>query len=153
MPARRFLAAKARQGDGHGYLSRPQRMVPDGDPNNPQPVPPEEAARVGEARTMCDEPESPSAAWVDAESEMAAQRNTARLLRQAEEAQRARETVSMANRLRDAERRAKRNPAVDPEKELFLVRKMLARGKVEAALARLLVLEDKLDGVEGLKAS
>jgi hypothetical protein len=146
MPARRFLASQARAGDGLGYLSQPERELP------VVADPPEVAERIGEARSMCDEPEAPSRAWVDAEAELAVERNRLRLLHRAEQAQRARQFVSMENRMRDADRRAKLQH-VDLTSEFFVLRKMLGRGKERAALVRLEGLEARLDGVAGLEAA
>jgi predicted RNase H-like nuclease (RuvC/YqgF family) len=52
MPARRFLAAQARAGNGLGYLSQPDREFPT------VADPPEVVARIAEARTIRDEPEA-----------------------------------------------------------------------------------------------
>lgn len=146
MAARRFLAPQARAGDGRGYLNQPDREYP------LAPDPPDVVERIAEARSMCDEPEAPSAAWVDAEAELAVERNRLRLLRQAEMAQQARVFVSMENRMIDAQRRA-RVQRVDVQREFFVMRKMLERGKDGAALTRLQAIEARLDGVAGLEAA
>lgn len=144
MPARRFLAAQGRAGNGHGYLSHPERDYPI------VADPPDVVARIGEARAMCDEPEAPSQAWVDAESELAAERNRLRLLKQAEQARKDRECISMENRMRDAQRRAKMRH-VNLGREFFVMRKMLDRGNEGAALLRLEAVEARLDGVADFK--
>lgn len=146
MAARRFLAPQARAGDGRGYLNQPDREYP------LAPDPPDVVERIAECRSMCDEPEAPSAAWVDAEAELAVERNRLRLLHRAELAQQARVFVSVENRMRDADRRAKLQH-VDLTSEFFVMRKMLARGKDGAALTRLTALEARLDGVAGLEAA
>jgi hypothetical protein len=140
--ARRFLAPQARAGNGHGYLAQPDREYP------LAPDEPDTVARIGEARAMCDEPEAPSTAWVDAESELAAERNRVRLLRQAEMAQQARATVTMENRMADARRRAKLKH-VDISHEMHLLEKMLGRNP-GTAVDRLVKLEARLDGVADL---
>lgn len=140
MPARRFLAPAARQGDGKGYLSQPERELP------PVADPPDVIERVAGATAMCDEPEAPSAAWVDAEAELAAERNRLRLLKQAETARGIRQTLSIENRMLDAHRRA-RLKHVDVTSEFFVLRKMLERGNTKAASERLEHLEARLDGV------
>lgn len=142
--ARRFLAPQARQGDGHGYLSQPQR---------PFPIVADEqhvVERIASASDIRDEPEAPSGAWVDAESELAAERNRVRLLRQAEQAQQDRQSITVENRMRDAHRRAKMKH-VDCSREFMVLRKMLGRGKDVDAVMRLELLEARLDGVSEFK--
>lgn len=139
-PARRFLAAGGRQGNGHGYLSNPQRPLPKA------ADPPEVIDRIREAANVCDEPEAPSDAWIDAEAELAAERNRLRLLKQAEMAQQARRHISMENRMRDAQRRAKLKH-VNLSREFYVLEKMLDRGNENAAVTRLERVEALLDGV------
>jgi len=143
MASRRFLAAQARSGNGHGYLSQPDR---------PYPIvadEPEVVEQVKAATAMCDEPEAPSPAWVDAESELAAERNRLRLLREAELKREARKGVSFESRVADAERRAKvkRWDSRMVSTEMLVVRKMWVRGSVGAATRRLERFEARLDGV------
>lgn len=144
MPARRFLAPQGRAGNGHGYLSQPARQYP------VVADEPEVVERIRTATSTCDEPEAPSDAWVDAEADLAAERNRVRLLRQAELAQQARQHITVENRMRDAERRAKLKH-VDVSRELFLLSKMLERGNEAAATGRLENLEARLDGVADLR--
>jgi hypothetical protein len=141
---RRFLAPQARAGNGHGYLSQPQRQYP------PVADEPDIVARIAECRAMCDEPEAPSQAWVNAEAELAAERNRLRLLRQAEERQQARRHITIENRMKAAQNRAKLK-RLDLTREFFVMRKMLERGKNQDATQRLETLEARLDGVHDLK--
>lgn len=146
MPARRFLAPAARQGDGKGYLSQPIR---------PYPIvadPPEVLERIRDATSTNDEIEAPSDAWVNAEADLAAERNRLRLLRQAEQARDARRQITIENRMRDAQRRAKLKH-IDLGHEMHCLRKMLARDKRADASARLAKLEARLDGVHELDAA
>jgi hypothetical protein len=139
--ARRFLAPQARAGNGHGYYDRPQRPIS-------QAIADDEATveRVASFTSLCDEPESPSKDWVDAESELAAERNRVRLLAQAQAARESRAGVSIENRIKDAERRArKRRVHVNPT--VFVIRQQVERGKMTSALAKLESLEALLDGV------
>jgi hypothetical protein len=83
---------------------------------------------------------------VDAESELAAERNRLRLLVQIQQAREARAGVSIENRIKDAQRRAKaRRMRIAPK--LHEVRMRLMRGKEQAALSLLAELEADLDGV------
>jgi predicted GIY-YIG superfamily endonuclease len=140
MPARRFLAPQARAGDGRGYLNNPDREYP------LAPDPPDVVERIRTATAMCDEPEAPSRAWVNAEAELAAERNRLRLLKQAEEARGIRHALSIENRMKDAQRRAKLKH-IDLSSEFYVMRKMLACGNGTAAVERLARLEARLDGV------
>ena len=140
MAARRFLAPQARAGNGHGYLSQPERELP------PVADEPDVVDRIRSATSMCDEPEAPSAAWVDAEAELAAERNRLRLLKLAETARGIRQTLTIENRMRDAHRRAKLKH-IDVSREFYVMRKMIARGNETAASQRLEKLEAQLDGV------
>jgi DNA polymerase III gamma/tau subunit len=138
---RRFLAPQARAGNGHGYYDRPQRPIS-------QAIADDEATveRVASFTNLCDEPESPGRDWVDAESELAAQRSRLLLLKQAEEARAAREGVSIENRIRDAQRRAKAK-RIQVFADLHAIKRHLARGKIHEAIRMLEVLEARLDGV------
>lgn len=140
MAARRFLAPQARAGNGLGYLSQPERpLLPGGDP-------PDVVEKIRTATAMCDEPEAPSAAWVDAEAELAAERNRLRLLKLAETARGIRQTLTIENRMRDAHRRAKLK-RIDLTGEFHIMRMMLDRGKEADATVRLERVEARLDGV------
>jgi hypothetical protein len=138
---RRFLAPQARAGNGHGYYDRPQRPIS-------QAIADDEATieRVGSFTSLCDEPEAPSRDWVDAEAELAVERNRQRLLAQHVEAKAARSGVSIENRMRDVQRRAKvRRLRVSGD--LYVIRQQVKRGKMESALAKLEAVEALLDGV------
>jgi hypothetical protein len=146
MPARRFLAPAARSGNGHGYLTQPQRPLPEVADE------PEVIDRIRSATSTCDEPESPSDAWVDAESELAAERNRLRVLRRAEAARLDRKNITIENRMVDAQRRAKLQH-VSISHELHVMRKMLARGNEQATVTRLEQVEALLDGVLNAEAA
>lgn len=146
MPARRFLAPQARSGNGHGYLTQPERQYPQA----PDPV--DVVERIASATAMCDEPEAPSSAWVDAEADLAVERNRLRLLHRAMQAREARQTVTPENRIKDAQRRAKVK-RMDITSDLFFVRKSLVRGKDGDAIKRLEGIELRLDGVAGLETA
>jgi hypothetical protein len=138
---RRFLAPQARAGNGHGYYDRPQRPIS-------QAIADDEATieRVGSFTSLCDEPEAPSRDWVDAEAELAVERNRQRLLAQHVEAKAARSGVSIENRMRDVQRRAKvRRLRVSGD--LYVIRQQVKRGKMESALAKLEAVEALLDVV------
>jgi hypothetical protein len=138
---RRFLAPQARAGNGHGYYDRPQRPIS-------QAIADDEATidRVASFTALCDEPEAPSRDWVDAEAELAVERNRQRLLAQHVEAKAARSGVSIENRMRDVQRRAKvRRLRVSGD--LYVIRQQVKRGKMESALAKLEAVEALLDGV------
>jgi hypothetical protein len=138
---RRFLAPQARSGNGHGYYDRPQRPIS-------QAIADDEATveRVASFTSLCDEPEAPSGDWVDAEAELAVERNRQRLLAQAGAAREARAGVSIENRIKDAERRAKAR-RVNITRPLFIVRRQLAKGKRADAEVKLEAVEALLDGV------
>jgi hypothetical protein len=138
---RRFLAPGARVADGHGYYGRPQRPISTAIPDDEATI-----ERVASFTSLCDEPEAPSKDWVDAESELAVERNRLRLLAQAEQAREARAGVSIENRIRDTARRAKQR-RVDIGTQLLFVEKALKRGKVQNALERLERIDAFLDGV------
>jgi hypothetical protein len=138
---RRFLAPQARAGNGHGYYDRPQRPIS-------QAIADDEATieRVASFTSLCDEPEAPSSDWLDAETEQAAERNRQRLLAQASAARAARAGVSIENRIKDAQRRAKaRRMKID--RPLYVIRRELDRGKQDSALTKLTAIEAALDGV------
>jgi hypothetical protein len=138
---RRFLAPQARAGNGHGYYDRPQRPIS-------QAIADDEATveRVSSFTSLCDEPEAPSRDWVDAEAELAVERNRLRLLAQAQASREARQGVSMENRIKDVQRRAKQR-RMSVNGELHVIKQQMMRGKVAAGLERLEALEAALDGV------
>lgn len=138
--SRRFLAPQARSGDGKGYLGRPDRPYP------PVADEAETAARIAEARAICDEPEAIGPAIVDAYAELGRTFDELRRKAQIEQARIARTLLTVEARIRDAQRRAKIQ-RMDVTSELWLIRKMLIRGNETAALVRVERLEARLDGV------
>jgi hypothetical protein len=138
---RRFLAPGARVADGHGYYGRPQRPISTAIPDDEATI-----ERVASFTSLCDEPESPSRDWVDAEAELAVERNRLRLLAQAEQAREARAGVSIENRIKDVQRRAKAK-RLRVNGDLHVIRHQVKRGKMESALAKLAGIEAVLDGV------
>jgi hypothetical protein len=139
--ARRFLAPGARIADGKGYYNRPQRPISRAIPDDQATV-----ERVASFSALCDEPEAPSKDWVDAEAELAVERNRRRLVRQHEEAREARAGVSFDNRLLDVQRRAKAK-RVNVTRPLFVIGKARQSGNDRFAVAKLEALEAFLDGV------
>jgi hypothetical protein len=83
---------------------------------------------------------------VDAEAELAVERNRLRLLAQAQASREARQGVSMENRIKDVQRRAKQR-RMSVNGELHVIKQQMMRGKVAAGLERLEALEALLDGV------
>jgi hypothetical protein len=139
---RRFLAPGGRQLMGqHGYYSRPQRPISTAIPDDEATI-----ERVASFTSLCDEPESPSRDWVDAESELAVERNRLRLLAAAAAAREARANVTIENRIKDAERRA-RGRRIHVNREVHVIRQQVGRGKTASALVKLEALEALLDGV------
>jgi hypothetical protein len=138
---RRFLAPGARVADGHGYYGRPQRPISTAIPDDEATI-----ERVASFTSLCDEPESPSRDWVDAESELAVERNRLRLLAAAAAAREARANVTIENRIKDAERRA-RGRRIHVNREVHVIRQQVGRGKTASALVKLEALEALLDGV------
>lgn len=142
---RRFLAPGGRSGNGHGYLSTPQR--------EPQPgESPETLARIAAATSILDEPESPGPAVIDAQADLAAHYNALRRAAEIEAAQANRQGVSIENRMADARRRAKMQHT-NIAGELYVITKMIRRSQraghtsdPPAALRRLEALEARLDG-------
>lgn len=143
MSTRRFLAPQARQGDGHGYLTQPQRPFP------LVADEPDVVERIASCTSTADEPEAPSRAWVDANSELAAERNRLRLLKRAEEAREARRHVPIEGRIKAAQHKAKLR-RMDVSREFFVIRKMFEHSNEKAATLRLERLEARLDGVDAL---
>lgn len=150
-PARRFLAPKARAGNGHGYLSQPMRPLE----NTLEPDPPEVVELIAGATRLCDEPESDSEALAD----YAKTAEFWRTQKHAAEVLAARETrplLRAEDRLRDAERRAKQSRRRDLKGEFMALRGMLDRyrrtdqePKPDSALVRRLEnVEASLDGLD-----
>jgi hypothetical protein len=141
---RRFLARGS--GNGHGYLTQPQRELP--------PVADESdvVERIASATALVDEPEAPSPAWVDAEAELAVERNRLRHLAVVAQRVEIRRELSVEDRIRDAQRRAK-DQHRNIRNDVFVIERMLARaakagtGVPAAALERLEALEATLDGL------
>jgi hypothetical protein len=125
----------------HGYYSRPQRPISTAIPDDEATI-----ERVASFTSLCDEPESPSRDWVDAESELAVERNRLRLLAAAAAAREARANVTIENRIKDAERRA-RGRRIHVNREVHVIRQQVGRGKTASALVKLEALEALLDGV------
>jgi hypothetical protein len=139
--ARRFLAPGARVADGRGYYNRPQRPIS-------QAIADDEATveRVASFTSLCDEPEAPSQDWIDAQSDLAVEHNRQRLLAAHVQACESRAGVSIENRIKDAQRRAKAR-RMSVNSELHVIKQQMMRGKVAAGLERLEALEALLDGV------
>jgi hypothetical protein len=139
--ARRFLAPGARVADGRGYYNRPQRPIS-------QAIADDEATveRVASFTSLCDEPEAPSQDWIDAQSDLAVEHNRQRLLAAHVQACESRAGVSIENRIKDAQRRAKAR-RMSVNSELHVIKQQMMRGKVAAGLERLEALEASLDGV------
>lgn len=145
--ARKFLAPRARPGNGHGYLSEPLRPL---EGTEYHVDPPEAVERVAGALRMCDEPECCSEDVVSyAESAFTA--DTLRHAAEVEVAQEDRKRLEMEQRIVNAERRA-RLQHMNLSGEFFLIRKMLDRAQAggrkepEGAVRRLEDAEAVLDG-------
>ena len=146
-PASKFLAPGARFGDGHGYLNAPQRELP------LVADEPEVVARIAEARAMCDEPEAPSRAVIDAQADLARTYDRLRQEAMVQQARQARQFLTLENRIRDVQRRAKAQH-VDVSRDLYVLRKMLDRSEKAghkqtppAVVRRLENVEARLDGL------
>lgn len=146
-PGRRFLAAQARSGNGHGYVTQPPRKV------GKAPDSPEVVEQIAAAVSLTDEPECISPAILDAYGEDARHYQSLRRLAEVQEARAVRATLSAAARLADVRRRAKEQH-VNLSGQVKMVASMLDRaeagGRKEppAALRTLTVLEAQLDGVD-----
>jgi hypothetical protein len=145
--ARRFLAPQARSGNGHGYYDRPQRPIS-------QAIADDEATveRVASFTSLCDEPEAPSRDWVDAQAELAAEYNRQRLVAEHFAAREIRAGVSIENRIKDAQRRAKAR-RIQIYADLHAIRRQVVRGKIEDAIRMLEGVEARLDGVSDVQAA
>lgn len=138
MTSRRFLMPGGGQGhEAIGYASKPLREIHD----DPQEV----KERVGEALTLRDEPECPSKAWVDAQSELAARYERQRCLAAHRDAVEARQGIPVQKRIEDAQRRARRK-RLNFDLEISIINGLITRGKA-AGVQRLERLEALLDGV------
>jgi hypothetical protein len=139
LAARRFLAPAARQGDGRGYLTQPDRQYPQA------PDEPETVARIATATAMCDEPEALDSQdyklHVDKRAKAAAEQQ-----RKFETVQRERERrlMNFEQRLATAHEAA-RARGRDVGSEVRLLRHMRASGKkVRHLEQRLFALERKV---------
>jgi hypothetical protein len=74
------------------------------------------------------------------------ERNRLRLIAAAQAAREARQSVTLENRIKDAERRARKR-RVHVNREVHVIRQQVERGKMTSALAKLESLEALLDGV------
>jgi hypothetical protein len=136
----RFLMPGGGQGPERlGYSHEPlRRLQPDTD---------ETKDRIAAATDLRDEPEAPSPAWVDAEAELAQQRDLERRRHEVALAQVIRQNLSLEHRIADCQRRAK-DQHVDITSALFFIGKQRSRGRDDNAQVRILALEARLDGVE-----
>jgi hypothetical protein len=136
----RFLMPGGGQGPERlGYSHEPLRRL--------QPDTAETKDRIAAATDLRDEPEAPSQAWVDAEAELAAQRDLERRRHEVALAQVIRQNLSLEHRIADCQRRAKdqhRNISM----ALHLIDKQRIRGRDDNALVRVAALEAVLDGLE-----
>jgi hypothetical protein len=137
-PTRKFLAPNGR------IVNRPLRELHDGGD------PPEVVQRIAEATSLCDEPECPSKATVDAHADLAKTYDRLRYLADLSEAQKARQLLSIEARMADVQRRAKLRHA-DVSGEIHIVKKMLERARAggradpRAAMNRIELIEARLD--------
>lgn len=146
-PSRRFIAPQARAGNGHGYLTQPQRPYPEhSDPDELA----REQERVATHTKHCDEPEAIGDAIVNAQTELARTYDRIRYTADIEHAHQIREQLSMEQRMADARRRAKLRHA-DISGEMHAITKMLehaergGRKTPPAAVTRLQRIEARLD--------
>ena len=149
MPSRKFLAPKARAGNGHGYLSQPIRPLT----NTNTPDEPHVVERIASATNLADEPECISGAIVDGYTELAQFQHSIRHQQAVEAARQTRPLLEAEDRIRDAERRAKQSHR-NLSSEFHVMRKMLERAekggrKAPASLiSRLERVEASLDGID-----
>jgi hypothetical protein len=127
-PARRFLAPNAKAGNGHGYYSQPQRPLADSDGITDADQLADEAARVSERSRLCDEPEAPGPAIVDAQADLARHYDYLRHLADVEQREMARRHLSMEARMAEANRRA-RLQRIDVSREMRACQVMLERSR------------------------
>lgn len=151
-PTRKFLAPNGR------IVNKPLRDLPAGSGTlQPSPEQLEEAERVADATSLCDEPEFPSGAIIDAYRDLG--RTFDRLRHAADVEQREQNraalmeavgpAIALEHRMVDARRRA-RMQGVDVSRELHVMRKDLERarngGREPTAVARRMAsLEARLD--------
>lgn len=138
MAARRFLAAQARAGNGHGYLSQPEREYP------LAADPPDVVERIASRTSMCDEPEALDAQdykmHVDQRAKEHAEQQRKFETRQREQARR---LMDFEQRLVTAQTEA-RMRRIDVTREVRLLRNMQQAGKqVRHLEQRLFALERK----------
>lgn len=137
-PARKFLAPNGR------IAGKPLRELHDGGD------PPEVVARIAEATSLCDEPEMPSKATVDAHAELARTYDRLRYCAELEQARKTRQMLSIEARMADVQRRAKLRGA-NVSGEMHVVKKMLDRARnggrkdPPAAFERIERIEYRLD--------
>lgn len=136
MPARRFLAPAARQGDGKGYLNQPIR---------PYPIvadPPEVVDRIAAATDTRDEPEyldtDDYERFIDPEKVM---REGQRIKLETAQREQARRLMDFEERLTTAHKEAQRR-CIDVSCEVRLLRHMQQSGK------QVRHLEQRLGAVE-----
>jgi hypothetical protein len=136
----RFLMPGGGQGPERlGYSHEPlRRLQPDTD---------ETKDRIAAGLNLTDEPEAPSAAWVEGQAELAVKHDRLRHLKKVEFARLVRANLSLEHRIADCGRRAK-DQRVDISSEAWIITKMAARGNVDKAIERVGRLEARLDGVE-----
>lgn len=139
MAARRFLAPQARAGNGLGYLGQPDREYP------LAPDPPDVAARIGEARAMCDEPEALDRDdWTRHIDKRAKELELQRQKFETAERDRERRLMNFEERLVTAQREARKR-CIDVSSEVRLLRHMQSSGKqVRHLEQRLGVVERKV---------
>jgi hypothetical protein len=132
----RFLMPGGGQGPERlGYSHEPlRRLQPDTD---------ETKDRIAAATDLRDEPEAPSQAWVDAEAELAAQRDLERRRHEVALAQVIRQNLSLEHRIADCQRRAK-DQRTDISGDLYMVGRMNSEA---SQIARIQKLEARLDGL------
>lgn len=147
MPARRFLAPQARSGNGHGYLTQPQRPYPEhSDPTELA----RERERVAEHTRMCDEPEAPGPDIIDAQRDLARTYDRLRHHADVQQREEIRQHLTVEHRMAEAHRRAKQQ-RIDLSSELHACKQMLDRarkgGRTEppALLRKLTEAEARLD--------
>jgi hypothetical protein len=139
---KRFLAPQGRSGDGHGYLTQPQRPYPEhADADELY----REAERVAAASAMCDEPEALSLEEWSAHIDERA-KEFAKQQQKFEDAQReqARRLLTFEERLdvvTAAARQARHR--VDITRDLALLRHMAQSGKGVRHLERRLFLIER----------
>jgi hypothetical protein len=166
MPTRKFIAPQAKAGDGHGYLNRPPRPIPEGiDPVHDYRDA-ETVARIAAATHYCDEPEAISDDIVDAFRDLGRTYDRLRHNAEVEQREHNRQALTQAvgpliaaeHRMNEARRRAKLQH-VDVSHELHIMRRDLDRARNGGrdnptnVIARLERLEARLDHRPDLDAA